>query len=206
MLQRIEVAGPGSKARRLVFSDGEDPRTTSAIAAREIGLVEGAEIERAEVEASLAEVEYDLARERALRLLGYREHSAHELLAKLLDTGYPRHIAQSVADRFVEVSLIDDERFAEAWVRSRVSAGYGPRRIARELKLKGISDALIETALAESQPHEHEVEQACVALRGRRATNKREREKLIRRLVTRGFSLATALEAVGDCEEDPAAE
>ncbi len=92
-LERIEIAGPGSKARRLVFDDGLDPRLTSAAAVKALGLVPEMDISREAVERSLADIEPALAKDRALRLLGYREHSAAELRRKLQDNGYPRDLA-----------------------------------------------------------------------------------------------------------------
>jgi len=102
MLVRIEIAGPGAKARRLVFDDGGAPRETSAAAVKRLGIEEGTEVAREAVVAALSETEYGLAKERALRLLGYREHSAEELLRKLRDTGYPEAVAQAVVARFTE--------------------------------------------------------------------------------------------------------
>ena len=44
-------------------------------------------------------------------------------------------------DRLAEVGLIDDQDFAEQWVRSRhANAGKGKRALASELRTKGIDD------------------------------------------------------------------
>ena len=39
--------------------------------------------------------------------------------------------------------LLDDRRFAEVYSRHRANRGFGPRRIAEELRQRGVSDALI---------------------------------------------------------------
>jgi len=195
-LERIEIAGPGAKARRLVFDDGLDPRLTSAAAVKELGLVPEMHISREAVEQSLAEIEPALAKDRALRLLGYREHSAAELRRKLQDNGYPRGLSEAIAQRYIDVELVDDRRFASSWVRSRVSAGYGTRRIKQELAQRGVEPDVIEAALAEDLDPEREVERARRALGGRSAADRAGRDKLVRRLVTRGFSLSVALSAL----------
>ena len=144
-IARIEDAGPDRKARRLTFEDGIEPRITSASVVKELGLEEGLSIDADVLEASLAEVELLLAKERALRLLGYRERSRAELVRKLCDSGYPEAIASQVAERFAEIELLDDERFAAVWVRTRNAAGFGARRIASELAEKGLEIAVCNT-------------------------------------------------------------
>lgn len=200
---RIEDAGPDRKARRLVFDDGTQPRLTSATALKELGLVEGLSIDMAVLNASLSEVEPSLAKERALRLLGYRDRSRTELIQKLRDSGYSAAIAAQVADRFAEMDLLDDERFAAAWVRTRCAAGFGARRIARELADKGIPPETISAALEASCAVQDQLALARQALRGRKATDRRERDKLLRRLVAKGFDLSIALQAVST---DPSAD
>jgi SOS response regulatory protein OraA/RecX len=201
MIERIETAGPGSKARRLVFDDGSEPRLTSAAVLRERGLKEGDTIWLEDLENALSPIEYRLAKERALRLLGYREHSAAELRGKLRDSGYPQAVAAAVTDRFVEVELVDDARFAGLWTRSRIAAGYGPRRIRRELSQRGIDADLIDRELSESFDPREELGRARAALGSHAATDRAGRERLVRRLVSKGFSLSIALRAVEGCED-----
>jgi SOS response regulatory protein OraA/RecX len=195
-IDRIESAGPGSKARRLVFDDGSDPRLTSAAAVRELGLQIGDVTTRDELESALSAVEYRLAKERALLLLGYHEHSADELRRKLQDSGYPRRVADMVTERFIEIELVDDARFAHAWTRTRLAAGYGPRRIKQELTARGVDAELIEEALSEACESAREVELARTALGQRSATDRASKQRLIRRLVGRGFSVSAALRAL----------
>jgi regulatory protein len=202
-IERIETVGPGSKARRLIFDDGSEPRLTSAAAIRELKLVAGAHISAQEVDTALAAVEYVLAKNRALRLLGYREHSAMELRRKLEDTGYPHAIAQVVTDRFVEIELVDDARFAQMWTRTRLAAGYGPRRIKQELALRGIEALLVEQVLADSTDDGvDDVDRARAALHGRVATDRASRDRLMRRLINRGFSPSDAHRALDTPEDD----
>jgi regulatory protein len=200
-IQRIESAGPDARARRLVFEDASESRVTSAAALKLLALEPGSAVDLPELHAELAELEPRLARERALQLLGYRERSCAELRQRLLDNGYPAGVVDGVVGRFCEVELVDDARFASAWVRSRVSAGYGRRRVARELAEKGVDDDIIQSALDEEMGGD-EVSRARDSLRGRTARDAKERERLIRRLVSRGFELRVALEVVDSDQSD----
>jgi regulatory protein len=197
-IEAIECAGPDRRARRLVFSGPDETRTTSAAVVRILGLESGMDVDPEELSAALHEAESAAASERAMRYLGYRERSVHEVVRRLCDDGYPEAVVHSTASRLVDLALIDDDRFARSWVRSRVAAGFGERRIRRELAERGVAEALIDDALSEEQGGEaDELQRALAALGTRRATDRAARERLIRRLVTRGFSFGVATKAAG---------
>ena len=199
---RIEDAGPDRKARRLVFDDGSEPRMTSSAVVKELGLTPDTDLPADALEAALAETEPALAKERALSLLGYRERTESELARKLRDSGYGAPTVAGVVARFAELGLVDDERFAGMWVRSRVAAGHGARRIQRELAEKGVAPEVVSVALERDCPLDTQVARARESLRGRRPANRKERDRLVRRLVTRGYDLSTALQALADTEDD----
>lgn len=194
-ITRIESAGPTLRARRIFFEGDPEPRTTAAAVVKKLGIVEGLDVDRAAFERSLAEEELPLAKERALQLLGYRERSAHELRTKLRDSGFPTDVAEAVVARYVEVELVDDERFASAWTRSRRSSGFGDRRIRRELTEKGV-DPVLADAVLESEEADSEVDRAIDSLRGRTPRDRADSQRLIKRLLTRGFSVGAARAAV----------
>lgn len=90
-----------------------------------------------------------------------------------------------------EQGLVSDTRFVEALVRSRVDAGHGPLRIARELAHKGIDEDAIRRALA---ARTGEWPQRARAARRKRfgdapPADFRELAKQIRFLQSRGFTL-----------------
>lgn len=73
-----------------------------------------------------------------LRLLARREHSRRELLDKLVLRGFERDECEPVMDVLGEQNWQNDGRFAECYVRQRITSGYGPIRIAYELQQRGI--------------------------------------------------------------------
>jgi regulatory protein len=170
-------------------------RLTSASVLKELDIVAGDNVVVAELEDCIAQLERDHARERALRLVGYRERSASQLRGRLVDDGYPSGLAAAVVERFIELGLIDDERFARMYVRSRRRSGFGPQRVARELRDKGVSEEVARLAMGESDAFDP-VESARRVLGGRVPVDRRERERFVRRLVAKGFDMRTALEAV----------
>ena len=88
---------------------------------------------------------------RAMGLLARREHSHLELHRKLADR-FPDHVdlLDQVLVGLREDNLQSDERFAEAFVSSRVRKGQGPHRISMELQQRGLDQPLAERAVAES--------------------------------------------------------
>ena len=90
---------------------------------------------------------YRLAFDRALRLLGQREHSARELISKLTAKGVDAATAGLVVDDLRGRGLQSDARFTEAFVHSRIGRGQGPVRIRQELAQRGIEADLVADAL-----------------------------------------------------------
>lgn len=123
-------------------------------------------------------------------MLARREHSAWELQRKLVAKGYALPLIEAVVEDLRGKNLQDDRRFAESYIRSRVERGFGPCRITSELKMRGVSDALIAACLKE------EIEDwICRAAEARRKRfgpafpgSLKERARQVRFLQYRGFT------------------
>ncbi len=83
----------------------------------------------------------------AVRLLAQREHSRHELTAKLERRFADESAVRAVLDELESRGLLSDARFAEQYVALRLRKGFGPLRIRAELRERGIADALSEACL-----------------------------------------------------------
>jgi regulatory protein len=83
-------------------------------------------------------------RETCLRLLARREHSRKELLDKLVIKGFNKNEVLAVIDEVVLQGWQNDLRYAESYARYRIQKGYGPIRIAYELRQNGIDAANLE--------------------------------------------------------------
>ena len=128
-------------------------------------------------------------RRSALDLLARREHSYAELLRKLRQRGAPVEMAEVELDRLQDDGLLSDERFCEAYVRSRSQRGYGPQRLREELRQRGVSQALIERELSSAQRDWPALARAAFAKRfpDGPATEPRERARQQRFMHYRGF-------------------
>jgi regulatory protein len=77
-------------------------------------------------------------RESCIRLLTRREHSQRELQDKLVVKGFDRSAVQIVVDALAEEGWQSDDRFAESFARYRIRKGFGPIKIAYELRQRGV--------------------------------------------------------------------
>lgn len=134
-----------------VFVDGVFRMGLAAEVAQAGGLRVGETVH----EARLAELERrDLgwqARQAALRLLAVRPRSAAELARRLRMKGYGAEIGEEVIARLREQGLIDDAAFAGSLVRDRVRLRpQGARRMAGELRAKGVDEQTARAAIHET--------------------------------------------------------
>ena len=90
------------------------------------------------------------ARKKAMDFLARREYGQTELIRKLADKGYDRGVAEQAVNKLTEDGLQSDQRFAEAFVQSRINQGKGPVRIRLDLGQRGVGDAVIELAIEEA--------------------------------------------------------
>lgn len=124
--------------------------------------------------------------QRALRWLNRREHSAFELRQKLVRLGGEAQAVKSVLEKLEQQQYLDDRRFAESYLRSRLPRGLGRVRLKQELAQRGIKADLAELALnAIELPDESQV---ALQLAQRRAELGKSEDSTMRFLFRRGFS------------------
>ncbi len=146
--------------------------------------------------------------QRALELsfayLNRRERTVGELRLQLERKGIGERAAQAAIARLLEDGYLDDGRFALMFVHDkRELDGWGSERIRRELALRGIDRALIETALdrhqAELAGDQTELDRALALLRRRFPSpprERRDRDRALGVLIRKGFESELALDAL----------
>jgi regulatory protein len=122
---------------------------------------------------------------RALRFLARREHSRAELSRKLAPHAESAEALLFLLDELEQRKQLSDERYAE--VRSHwMARKYGAAKIRRDLKAKGVADAVV----ARVSSHD-ELERAKTILARKYRDEPSTREDKARRmrfLQSRGFS------------------
>ncbi|MDR3344709.1 MAG: recombination regulator RecX [Oscillospiraceae bacterium] len=86
--------------------------------------------------------------DKSLDLLARRMHSRAELERKLLDRGYVEDEVELTLDRLTDCRLLDDDAFARRQAeRMMQGKGFAPRRIAQELRQRGVDGETIDAAV-----------------------------------------------------------
>jgi regulatory protein len=150
---------------------------------------------------------------RALEYCLMRPHSAKEVRDYLykktrdqrtkdgsIKKGIPIEITNRVFERLVEKGYIDDEKFARFWIENRnVTKGTSQRKLTAELRSKGVSSAIIDTFLSESErTDESELQKIINKKRNRYPDDM----KLMQYLARQGFSYDDIRQALSDTTED----
>lgn len=147
---------------------------------------------RAELLFELKKCEETCVSNRVVDLISRRDYSKHELSEKLRMDGYPTNCFEQAVSRACEGGLVDDCRFAEAYVRSKLSCGWGLRKIERSLKEKGIEPDDVEGWPDAFLDGETELDRARALVSTRRVPAKNAFEKTARFLASRGYSSSVA--------------
>ncbi|MBN1523267.1 MAG: regulatory protein RecX [Spirochaetales bacterium] len=127
--------------------------------------------------------------QRGLRLLALRVHSEKEIRQKLVLRGFPQTSIDYTVNYLYKYSWLDDTEFARQWVQSRLrKTGFGRSRLKQELYSKGVHRDIINTVLAETYPAETEQDQCRAYLQKISRTASFTQEKLIQKLLRRGFA------------------
>lgn len=159
----------------------------------------GSELTEERMEEILRAADFRRARERALYLLDYRDHSRGEIVEKL-SRNVDRGIAEEVADKLCELGLIDDETYAKKLARHfLLTKKYGARRAEFEMRRKGIDGRLAAEAVAEVEPDEDLLEELALKKYGRYLEDDPDgkgRDKAIRGLMRLGHGYYEAEAAV----------
>ena len=142
-----------------------------------------------------------------MRLCARSEKSSGDALRLMQQWQVPHTERQGVLERLVKDRFIDDGRYAEAYVRekSRLS-GWGARKIAMQLRQKGVSQAIIDEALGQLDSNvelPRLVEKLRRKIRTTKYTSDYElRGKLMRYALSLGFDYDIAQRAVEDSLEE----
>lgn len=128
------------------------------------------------------------AKEKAIRLLEFRSHSEKELCDKLIRAGASREDLPEITEFLKEFGLLNDGEYAKRLARDLQNLKkYGKRRIASELKAKGISAEDAEVALSELEDYDDSVLEELVARRLKGDFDKKNIDRVIRYFICRGY-------------------
>jgi regulatory protein len=137
------------------------------------------------------------AKNNAYALLRQRPRSEFEIRSRLKLKGYGREVIDLVAEDLRRLGEIDDTRFVKLWIENRMHLNpVGDIVLRHELKVKGVAEPLIESALVKKSEEYDEYEVAFNMAREQfERFKKLDRKKAMKRaydfLLRRGFKYET---------------
>jgi regulatory protein len=157
---------------------------------------------RAELLHAVRSIEGRCAVTRLTGLVDRRDYSVHEARTKLHDDGYLPSVIDEVVEHAQEGRLLDDDRFADVYIRTKVQAGWGSYRIERELARKGIDASEVPGWPDDYLDPDGEADRAYALIASKSVSGAHPYEKLVRFLNTRGFSFSVSKDAARRLLED----
>ncbi|MFN3385408.1 MAG: regulatory protein RecX [Candidatus Thermochlorobacter sp.] len=175
-----------------LFIDGEYRFSLSLKLVASLGLKVGQSLSAEETAALQTAAALDDAQEAMYAMLARRAHSRKELTQKLRRKGFADDIIAQALQKAEAQGLIDDQAFAETFVRRRRrQTELGTRKLQAELYQKGISHHIVQRTLSGMEKDEEALcyaaaEKKWKALQKEPDAQKRRR-KLFDFLLRRGF-------------------
>ncbi|MCM0583345.1 RecX family transcriptional regulator [Weissella diestrammenae] len=122
-------------------------------------------------------------------------HSAYQVRLKLIEKDFPDFVINQAIARLIDLSIIDDQHFAEVYVDEQMQSGkFGPQGVNFKLRQMGIDALMIEDALVK---YDDESQRAHVSRLVTKLFDKYDREstsmarqKVMKKLYQQGFSQA----------------
>lgn len=142
-----------------------------------------------------------------MRLCSRAEKSSGDALRLMHRWGVPEAEQQGVLDKLITQRFIDDRRYAEAYVREKSQlSGWGTRKIAMQLRQKGVDKGIITEVLAaldDDDMRQRLRERLERKLRTTKAATEYDlRGKLLRHALSAGYDYDITVEIINELRSD----
>lgn len=134
----------------------------------------------------------------AYRLLGRREYSIVELGNRIRQKWPEAEDVGELVGQLAGENLVSDERYAEAFTRSRVQRHQGPLKIRAAMRGKGVPDPIIAMAMESEADNWLELARNWLQKQHPGQLSFKDKQKYYRRLVNRGFTHDQAMDACSE--------
>ncbi len=136
-----------------------------------------------------------------MRQCARAEKSSGDAMRLMSRWGVDREHRAGVLQQLISEKFIDDRRFAEAFVREKLNlSGWGARKIASSLKVKGISEGIVSEVLSDLDRDSMEERLFAKIERKARSVKYKDKydfkSKLIRYGISLGYDYSMVLDSV----------
>ena len=132
------------------------------------------------------------------RFCAWQERCENDVRRKLASFSLSDSQEDAIVKMLKENRFVDDERFVESFVRSKVKASWGRQKIVAALRAKRIPAALIEQFCAQipAEDYQEQLRSAIEKWQRLHPNVEHAREKLIRHLLTKGYGMGEILKTL----------
>lgn len=191
-----------SKTRSTIYINGKFAFGLSNEIILKYDLHGGDEIDDELIQNVLLSQERQKIRERAFRILRYRRRTVKELRTRLLRLGFESQLIDDVLGELIHDKTLDDAAFAEAFAADYTKLKpRGNVFMRRELARKGISKETIENLIQRRDERFLIEDFIRKKLASFNLKNPKDKQKVIQRLLRRGFTPHVVYEAISAYEK-----
>lgn len=184
-----------TKGRRKIVTDNGQSFCLYVGEISKLHIKAGEELQEAEYQKIMTEILPKRAKLRGLNLLAKRPYTEYQLRQKYIDGGYPEAIIEAAIQYIKDVHCLDDYAYCVSYFTYK-SNQKSKRQIVNDLRLKGVSQDIIESAYNEvynngDMTDENELIERLMKKRhfDRETATFEEKQKLMNYLYNKGFSM-----------------
>ncbi len=146
---------------------------------------------------------FDSVLKKILHYCSYQDRCISEVKTKISTFDISSSDREKIMQLLIDEGFIDESRFAHAFVRSKMHLKkWGVNKIKMALKMKGVSDEIINDALAEIAPEHYRGELVNI-LKAKKINDLNEssrRAKLARYAIQKGYEPGLVWEVIRELE------
>jgi regulatory protein len=185
--------------RYSIFVDGKYSFSFGESALLEQALRIGQELDEAQVQELKKLSSDDKLYNAALRYIAMRSRSEWELTSYLTRKGAEPALQTQILNKLSGYGYVNDEAFARSWVENRrLLRPISLRKLQQQLKLKRISNEVIEKVLREDETDELATLKTLIA---KKQTRYPDKMKFMRYLAGQGFKYDDIKRALNESDE-----
>lgn len=196
--QQIKRAG-----RYSIFIDGQYSFSLSAASLLDSKLAVGQDLSQQQVKEMEKLSSDDKLYDRVLNYLAIRPRTKWEITTYLQRKGASPALSDTILNKLSNSNLLDDKKFAEAFVSDRrLLRSASRRKLIQELRQKHVADEIIQAAVGNEAEDEQVALRAVISSK-RRQSKYQDNLKLMQYLARQGFNYGDIKAALA---EDPRLE
>ena len=199
----ITAIEPRRKGLCALYIDGEEAMKLDAETVLSHRFDVGREITDEELHACVIDSDRKRCKDKAMWLIGYRDHSRRELIEKLR-RDYSAESAEAAISRLEELGLVDDGRYARRYAADLVNLKHlSDRGVRQKLREKGIDRDLIDEVMDElALDEDAQIREIIEKKYGGDLCDEKTRRRAVSALTRMGYSYSDIKSALSEYMDD----